>query len=232
MRQIPDSLALRLESSQLFTRILPPNALPLLDGYFTAHSRHIHAPHALLSTAIVSLLGGAGVISTLMEAFRRAYNRPKAFWSSWRKRIVSTLLVPLSLVPLAVVSALLIGGHLITLWLRAWLVPDLRMLLIPLLIVLRWAVAVAGSIGVIAVIYRFGSPVRHPIGRAVPGAVLATALWFPATLAFGWYVTRFTDYSRVYGPLGAGVALLIWLYLIALSVIVGAEYNAQRHPAR
>ena len=52
---------------------------------------------------------------------------------------------------------------------------------------------------------------------SLPGAVLATALWFPATLVFGWYVTRFTNYSEVYGPLGAGIALLFWLYIISLS---------------
>jgi len=61
--------------------------------------------------------------------------------------------------------------------------------------------------------------------RILPGAVLATALWFPATLVFGWYVTRFTNYSEVYGPLGAGIALLFWLYIISLSVLSGAEFN-------
>jgi membrane protein len=232
VHQIPDSWALRLESSALFTQILPPNTLQLLDGYFTAHGRHAHAHHPLLSTVFVCLLGGAGVIATLMESFRRAYNRPKGFWGAWRRRLVAIFLVPLSLIPLAVVSALLICGHIITLWLRSWLPSDLRTYIILLVIILRWAVAAAGSIGVLTLIYRFGSPVSHPIGRTVHGAVLATALWFPSTLAFGWYVTRFTDYSRVYGPLGAGIALLIWLNLIALCVITGAEYNAQRHSAR
>jgi len=60
-----------------------------------------------------------------------------------------------------------------------------------------------------------------------PGAVLATAMWFLTTLAFGWYVTRFANYSEVYGSLGAGIALLFWLYIISLSVLCGAEFNAQ-----
>ena len=64
--------------------------------------------------------------------------------------------------------------------------------------------------------------------RAVlPGAVVATALWFFTTLAFGWYVTRFADYSQVYGSLGAVIALLFWLYIVSLSVLCGAEFNAQ-----
>ena len=60
----------------------------------------------------------------------------------------------------------------------------------------------------------------------VPGAVLATAMWFLTTLAFGWYVTRFANYSEVYGSLGAGIALLFWLYIVSLCVLCGAEFNA------
>jgi membrane protein len=52
-------------------------------------------------------------------------------------------------------------------------------------------------------------------------------MWFLTTLAFGWYVTRFANYSQVYGSLGAGIALLFWLYIISLSVLCGAEFNAQ-----
>jgi membrane protein len=61
----------------------------------------------------------------------------------------------------------------------------------------------------------------------LPGAIVATAMWFFTTLAFGWYVTRFANYSEVYGSLGAGIALLFWLYIVSLSVLCGAEFNAQ-----
>jgi membrane protein len=63
---------------------------------------------------------------------------------------------------------------------------------------------------------------------SLPGAVLATLAWLVTTLLFGYYVTRFADYSRVYGSLGAAIALMFWLYIIALSVLIGAEFNAQR----
>ena len=61
---------------------------------------------------------------------------------------------------------------------------------------------------------------------------MATAMWFLSTLAFGWYVTRYANYSKVYGSLGAGIALLFWLYIIALSVLCGAEFNAQLYAKR
>jgi membrane protein len=56
---------------------------------------------------------------------------------------------------------------------------------------------------------------------------MATVMWFVTTLLFGWYVTRFANYSEVYGSLGTGIALLFWLYIISLSVLCGAEFNAQ-----
>jgi membrane protein len=64
---------------------------------------------------------------------------------------------------------------------------------------------------------------------ALPGALVATAMWFLTTLGFGWYVTRFANYSEVYGSLGVGIALLFWLYIISLSVLCGAEFNAHFH---
>jgi membrane protein len=63
--------------------------------------------------------------------------------------------------------------------------------------------------------------------RTLPGAMMSTAMWFLTTLIFGWYVTRFANYSQVYGSLGAGIALLFWLYIISLSVLCGAEFNTE-----
>jgi membrane protein len=64
----------------------------------------------------------------------------------------------------------------------------------------------------------------------LPGAVLATAMWLGATALFGWYLARYADYSIIYGSLGAGIALLVWMYLISLVVLIGAEFNAMLFP--
>jgi membrane protein len=58
-----------------------------------------------------------------------------------------------------------------------------------------------------------------------PGAVAATLVWFPSTLAFGWYVTRVANYSRFYGSFGAGIATLVWIYITSFSALLGAELN-------
>jgi membrane protein len=66
----------------------------------------------------------------------------------------------------------------------------------------------------------------------LPGAITATLIWFPATLAFGWYVTRVADYSMFYGSFGAGIATLVWLYITAFSVLIGAEMNGALYRKR
>ena len=59
--------------------------------------------------------------------------------------------------------------------------------------------------------------------------------WLPrygllATTLFGWYLQRYADYSILYGSLGVGIALLVWMYMISLVVLVGAEFNAMLFP--
>ena len=49
----------------------------------------------------VSVVGASNVISTMMEGFRRAYNRPPHQWGFWHRRRISFMLVPMSLLPLA-----------------------------------------------------------------------------------------------------------------------------------
>jgi membrane protein len=98
-----------------------------------------------------------------------------------------------------------------------------------LALAVRWIVSLAGVVGLTALIYHLGTPLRQQWHSTLPGAIAATVMWFITTLGFGWYVTRFANYSQVYGSLGAGVALLFWLYIVSLSVLVGAEFNAQFH---
>jgi membrane protein len=81
------------------------------------------------------------------------------------------------------------------------------------------------SIAVLTVLYHFGTKRKEHWLWVAPGAVTGTLLWFPTTLAFGWYVTRVADYSMFYGSFGAGIATLVWLYITAFSVLIGAELN-------
>jgi membrane protein len=60
--------------------------------------------------------------------------------------------------------------------------------------------------------------------------VLATVLWFASTTIFGWYLRHYADYGVIYGSVGTAIALLVWLYLVSLVILIGAEFNAARYP--
>jgi membrane protein len=89
----------------------------------------------------------------------------------------------------------------------------------------RWSTALVTSVSVLSAVYHFGTRRKEHWLWVAPGAITGTLLWFPSTLAFGWYVTRIADYSMFYGSFGAGIATLIWLYIAAISVLLGAELN-------
>lgn len=260
---LPDTAPVRFQLAAFFDRVLPPGVSQLLDAAFEISPRHMHSLRALFSAGFVSFMGASNVMATLMEGLRRARELPAGCWSFWARRRRAFELVPLSLVPLAIVSVLVVFGHAVTVWIAPSVAPEVRASIYAVSVLVRWVVSLGASVGVIALVYHLGVPdveLRVPEGWArwpsrpvrrllmrpeepaaavaapaesrswraiLPGAVMATAMWFLTTLAFGWYVTRFANYSEVYGSLGAGIALLFWLYIVSLSVLCGAEFNAQ-----
>lgn len=80
----------------------------------------------------------------------------------------------------------------------------------------------------ITILYRFG-PSRSPrnILYLLPGAALATALWLAVSAGFSLYIENFSAYDRMFGSVGAVVVLLMWFYVSAYAVCIGAEVNAE-----
>jgi len=254
---LPDTAPVRFQAALFFDRILPSDVSPLLDSYFGSGHQTVNSSRSLILTALVSLSGASSVMVTLMKGFRRAFPWPTRQWSLWERRWRSFALVPIALFPLLIASALVVFGHVLAQWVAMHAGPSARVPVFLLALVFRWAISLASSIGIIGAIYHMGIPpsclgvefeaeenvlrgsvrtmramstMERSWRRTLPGATLATVMWFASTLVFGWYVTRFANYSRVYGPLGAGIALLFWLYIISLSVLCGAEFNAQLYP--
>jgi membrane protein len=224
---LPYSAPLRFQLAHFFNRVLPSDVVPLLQAYFATDPKSEQSTRPILLAALVSVTGASSVIATLMEGFRRAYDLPMDCWGFWQRRVRAFSLVPLSLVPLGVASLLVVFGHFLTEWLAGFLAPSVKTPVYGVEVLIRWTIALLGSTGVIATIYHLGTPIRQAWHRTLPGAAVATAMWFVTTLVFGLYVTRYANYGQVYGSLGAGIALLFWLYIISLSVLCGAEFNAQ-----
>jgi membrane protein len=171
------------------------------------------------------VFAGLGMMLSLMEGFRRAYRLPREAWSFWSRRLRALLLVPIALVPLSLATLLVVFGHQIETWMIENADHELRHIVIFFWRIVRWSIALVASAAVLTVLYHFGTRRKENWLWVLPGSITGTLLWFPATLAFGWYVTRIADYSMFYGSFGAGIATLVWLYITAFSVLIGAELN-------
>ncbi len=224
----PASDAVRGDVRALLSDLLPPDTMSLAATYFTAHSARSH--RLVVLAGIVAIAASMGVMLSLMEGFRRAYRLPRGQFGFWKERLVALLLIPSTLLPMLFATAFVVFGHQIEQWMIANADHELRSWVLLGWRVARWLIALATSVAVLQVIFHFATAVRPPWHRTVPGALLATFTWFGSTMAYGWYVTRFADYSRVYGSLGAGIVTMVWLYFVSIATLVGAEFNAQVYP--
>ena len=224
----PESDTLRWEMRAAFAEVLPQDTMTLLHSYFTTQKER--SEQVIASAILVSLFAAMGMMLSLMQGFRRAYGLPRHEWNFWVSHLVALALIPSCLVPLMLATLMIAFGHQI----EEWVISNSYHLLGPFVLfvwrIVRWTIGLFTTIVVLAMIYQFGTPRRQSWFRVLPGASGAAIIWFLATLGFGFYVTRFADYSVVYGSLGAVVATLVWLYITTVSVLIGAEFNAHVFP--
>lgn len=184
-----------------------------------------HPVGFLIATSLLALWTASSAMVSWMEGFRKAYHLPK-IWGIVKERLIACSLVILAEIPLVFATLLVAFGREIGDRLLHLVGHDFGPLIF-LWTGMRWLGASLTSVAVIALIYHNGIPRTRPWHTVIPGAVVATGLWFPVTALFGWYLRQSaTEYTAIYGFLDVGIALLVWMYAIALVVLVGAEFNA------
>jgi len=214
------------EITYALDRILPagsPTAVSYLQG---------NSPRSvglLISASLITLWTASGVMISWMEGFRRSYELPK-IWGLVKERMIAFSLVLLAGTPLTFATILVASGSRIERNVLFHLNQEFGLYVLLMWTAIRWLIATLTSIAVIAVIYHNAVPRTQPWHSVLPGATLATVLWFLSTALFGWYLQNYADYSIIYGSLGAAIALLVWMYLISLVILVGAEFNAMLFP--
>jgi membrane protein len=214
------------EITYALDRILPagsPTALSYLQG---------NSPRSvglLISASLITLWTASGVMISWMEGFRRSYELPKV-WGLVKERMIAFALVILAGAPLSFATILVASGSRIERNILFHLNHEFGLYVLLMWTAIRWLIATLTSIAVIALIYHNAVPRTQPWHSVLPGATLATVLWFLSTALFGYYLQNYADYSIIYGSLGAAIALLVWMYLISLVILIGAEFNAMLFP--
>ncbi|HEV2716735.1 MAG TPA: YihY/virulence factor BrkB family protein [Terriglobales bacterium] len=188
-----------------------------------------HPVGTLATTCMITLWTASGVMISWMEGFRRCYELPKT-WGLVKERLIAFLLVIFALIPMTFATLLVAVGSKFEARLLPYIDPDFSVYIFLLWGGIRWLIATLTSIAVIALIYHHAVPRTQPWHSVMPGAILATILWFTTTVGFRAYLQHFGDFATIYGSLGVAMALLVWMYLVSLVVLVGAEFNALLFP--
>ena len=185
-------------------------------------------------TLVIGLVGALWSASGYVGAFGRSLNRIYQVQEGrpvWKLRPV-VLLITLGLVLMAAVvlvglvvsgpiakaigDAIGFGDEVSRLW-------DL----------VKWPVILGIVVIMVAVLYYATPNVKHPKFRIVSvGAAVAIGIWVLASVGFGFYVSNFGRYNKLYGSVGGIIIFLLWLWLTNLALLVGAEIDAERERAR
>jgi membrane protein len=212
------------ELARLIHEIAPTEAAPLLDQTMRAVVTNRHG--RLLAVSLVgSMWAASSGVAALTSALNRAYDTRET--RSWfRVRLQSLVITLFSVVMLVVGAVALLVGPGVVEHLAEWF--HLGSLPLTLYYWLRWPSIVVVMSLMLAVLY-WACPNLHQRFRLLtPGSVVAIPLWIGVSLGFNAYVNTLGSGSinRTYGALGAGVVLMLWIYLSSLIVLLGGEMNA------
>ena len=91
---------------------------------------------------------------------------------------------------------------------------------------LRYVIVVAMMVIIFAVMYKYTPCKKIGWKEAFPGAVVSTIGWIIVSIGFSFYINNFSNYSKLYGGLGAVIILMTWLYITSIIFIIGGEINS------
>ncbi|MCQ4277849.1 YihY/virulence factor BrkB family protein [Pseudomonas stutzeri] len=206
---------------QQVSLVLPPDALDLVNPVIDEMQQE---KGGFVSFGILVALWSASVgVRSLMNAMNKAYDveegRP-----TWKLMLLSVVYtIGLALILLATAALMIVGPQVIE-----WLADQvgLKEIVVTLWTWLRWPVVVVLMMLVVAVLYYVTPDVEQEFRFITPGSVVAVIVWIAASIAFGLYVQNFGNYDATYGSIGAVIVLLLYFYISAAVLLLGAEMNA------
>ena len=174
----------------------------------------------MLGTIWSTSSGVTAIIDTLNQAYDIQESRP---W--WKVRLLALgLTLGLALFIVISFALVLVGptfAEKAAVWLHmgpafAWTWK-----------ILQWPVVFGLVTFAMAMIYYYAPDAEQEWIWITPGSILATLLWLLSSLGFKFYVVQFTSYNATYGAIGGVIVLMLWFYVSALAVLIGAELNAE-----
>ena len=210
--------------------VVPPGTEDVVLRLFVVHGER--PKYLLISAVILALWAASGAIMSMLEGFRSIYRIPSGR-SFIQERAMAIFLVLICTVPVVGASGLIVFGNKAEIFLMRHLGlaaqnTEIQGWLELLGKTLRLGLAFGAFVLVTVLLYYLGPNRKQTLANVFPGAILATALWVVATLGFSWYVQHISNYNVLYGSVGAGLALLVWMYVWSVITLIGCEFNAAR----
>jgi membrane protein len=172
---------------------------------------------------IVALWGASGGMALTMGALDKTYfvHCSRSFI---KQRLIAIVLTVITAVVILLVLFLLpVGSALLAALTKQGHLGSLGNILIN---IARYAVAIAMLFGIVAMIYQFGPCIKQKWRLITPGAVFTVAVWILLGFAFSFYVSHFGNFNKTYGALGGAIVLLLFFYINAVVLLIGAELNS------
>lgn len=215
-----------LEMVQDLTEFLPPDSRGFVSEFLVSHRPEAWKV-ALLGWS-GTLLAGSQVMKLVMEGIHIIYGDEEKP-GFLHRQLRGLLLLLITIAPLLGAAILGILGR----PLRRWIAHEIGKHSI---LQGWWNIFFPVSAMLLAmlsltVIYRVARPKEDSLRNVLPGAAVATLLWWIADVVFGAYVRR-VPYSVVYGGLAAVIGLIIWMQLSAVIIFLGAAWNAELAESR
>lgn len=211
----------------LMEEVIPPDAYRIFQAQIQSllSARSDALGWATVVSISLALWSSRAAVAGLIGGINAIEGVPQR--SGIRQAFVA-LLLTISLVALAIVALLSVvilpvilaffplGG------VTAWLLE-----------IARWLIALSVLFCGLSILYRFGPNMR---GARRPwmtiGAAVVVVVWIAASIGLSYYLSNFTSYNEVYGSIGAVIGMLLWLYISAYLILLGAVFNAKLYTAR
>ncbi len=209
---------IRLWILDLTARVLTPDTVesvvePLVDDFLGGVQGGV-----LSVTFLVSLWSGSRAMNVFIRSITISYGLDEM--RGWiRQRILAFLAYLGGLLFAVLVLPVLVAG------------PDLVNTLLPMTVgrlnLFYWPTVALMATAAVTLLYALSVPVRTPLWRHLPGALLATLVLIVGSVLLRAYLDASLGQVSIYGSLAAPIAILAWLFVMAIAVLVGSSFNAE-----
>jgi membrane protein len=215
-----DMLQRMLDSA---SAVAPPEMMTILRDQMSSIAKGQNGG-LLTFGLLMALWSSSAAIVAITDALNRAYDIEEA--RPWWKVRLTAILLTIGLAAFVLVAfGLVLAGP--TLAERIASTAGLGGAFEWAWKILQWPVVFALVATAVGILNYFGPDADQDWAWISPGAIIATALWVIASLAFKFYVSNFANYNETYGSLGGVIVLMLWFYISGVSILAGAEMNAE-----